>query len=265
LFEKRTEKSVVEEKFVPWTIQQTFVGVLLTLIPWLLLALGLSSLNTKTPGATTLSPTADLINAIFTFILASLVEGAFLIAPLYFAAHPFRSMAARWRRAFDALGFRRFHVSRALRWVIVLFLGILVLNFLYSMALGYLNTRFHLQIHTNDQVILQQSRAAPRTTYATLLASVFVAPFCEEIFFRSFVFAGFLRAMSVGWAIFLSSLIFAVAHADAGSFAVLFFIGLALAFLRWRTNSIWPGMLLHALNNGLGALLIVAAMQHPVS
>jgi len=265
LFEKRTEKSVVEEKFVPWTIQQTFVGVLLTLIPWLLLALGLSSLNTKTPGTTTLSPTADLINAFFTFILASLVEGAFLIAPLYFAAHPFRSMTARWHRAFDALGFRRFQRSSALRWVIVLFLGILVLNFLYSMALGYLNTRFHLQIHTNDQVILQQSRAAPRTTYATLLASVFVAPFCEEIFFRSFVFAGFLRAMSVGWAIFLSSLIFAVAHADAGSFAVLFFIGLALAFLRWRTNSIWPGMLLHALNNGLGALLIVAAMQHPVS
>jgi membrane protease YdiL (CAAX protease family) len=118
-----------------------------------------------------------------------------------------------------------------------------------------------MQIQTNDQVILQQSKAAPLTTYATLIASVFVAPFCEEIFFRGFAFAGFLRSMSVGWAVFLSALVFAVAHADAGSFAVLFFIGIALAFLRWRTNSLWPSILLHLLNNGLGALLIILEMH----
>lgn len=263
MFENRVEQKMIEEKSVPWTIQQTFLGILLTLIPWLLLALGLSNLHTNTSKGTALSPTVDLTNAFLTFVLASLVEGAFLIAPLYFASHPFRSMTARWRRAFDALGFRSFQLSNTLGWVIVLFVGILVLNFVYSALLGYLNTRFHLQIHTNDQVVLQESRYAPRTTYATLIASVFVAPFCEEVFFRSFVFAGFLRAMSVGWAVFLSALIFAVAHGDAGSFAVLFFIGLALAFLRWRTNSIWPGILLHAFNNGLGALLIVVAMQHP--
>jgi membrane protease YdiL (CAAX protease family) len=58
----------------------------------------------------------------------------------------------------------------------------------------------------------------------------------------------------------LSALIFAVAHADPGSFAVLFFIGLALAFVRWRTGSVWPGMLLHLLNNGIAALLIVLTM-----
>src|SRR2546427_7906163 len=39
-------------------------------------------------------------------------------------------------------------------------------------------------------------------------------------------------------------------------FAVLFIIGLALAFLRWRTKSLWPSIFLHFLNNGLGALLI---------
>ena len=52
-----------------------------------------------------------------------------------------------------------------------------------------------------------------------------------------------------------------VAHADVGSFAVLFVIGLALAFVRWHTKSIWPGMLLHMLNNGIGALSIILAMQ----
>jgi membrane protease YdiL (CAAX protease family) len=264
LFEKRVEegdeKGIVEEKSVPWTIQHTLAGIILTLVPWLLLAFGLSSLNTKTSHATHLAPTVDLVNAIIVFILASLIEGAFLIAPVLVARHSFRLMADRWHKTWAALGLRRFHWVSAL-WVAVLFAGILVLNSLYGLAISYLNARFHIQIQTNDQVILQQSRTAPFTTYATLLASVLIAPFCEEIFFRGFVFAGFLRAMSPGWAIFLSALVFAVAHADPGSFAVLFFIGLALALLRWRTNSLWPSVLLHLLNNGLGVLLIVLAMR----
>ena len=58
----------------------------------------------------------------------------------------------------------------------------------------------------------------------------------------------------------LSSLLFAIAHLDPGSFAVLFIIGLALAFLRWRTNSLWPGILLHAINNGVAALEVILVM-----
>ncbi len=258
---KEVEKRDEEKSVVPWTPQQTLLGILFTLVPWLALAFSLSSLNTRTSHPAPLPPNVDLVNAIITFILASLIEGAFLIAPFYIAGRSFRQLPERWRRACDALGLRKFHVASALPWVIGLFLGILVLNLLYGLLISYLNTHFHMQIQTNDQVILQQSKAAPLTTYATLIASVFVAPFCEELFFRAFAFAGFLRAMSVGWAVFLSALVFAVAHADAGSFAVLFFIGIALAFLRWRTNSIWPSILLHLLNNGLGALLIILEMH----
>ena len=135
--------------------------------------------------------------------------------------------------------------------------AIFAVNFLYS----YVITTFHLNLQTNDQVILERSKQAPLTIYATLFAAVFIAPFCEEVFFRGFVFPGLRRAMPVGWAIMLSSLLFAVAHADPGSFAVLFIIGLALAFLRWRTGSIWPGMILHMLNNGIGAVSIILVMQ----
>ena len=141
--------------------------------------------------------------------------------------------------------------------IVLLFLTFYFVNGFYQ----YVITVFHLNLQTNDQVILQQSKEAPLTTYATLVASVLVAPICEETFFRGFVFAGFLNRMPVVVAILLSSLLFAVAHADLGSFAVLFFIGLALAFVRWRTRSGWPGILLHLLNNGIGALVIVLVMQ----
>jgi membrane protease YdiL (CAAX protease family) len=257
---QKTDDALVEDKSdaVPWTIQETFLGILATLVPWIVLVVGLSNLGGGKPARTTpLSPQTDLSSAIIIFIFSSVIEGAFLIAPLYFAYRAFRSFASRWRLAMRALGLRGFSFGKAFAWIIVLAVAILAVDNLYQ----YVITALHLNLQTNDQVILERSKYAPISTYATLLAAVLVAPICEEIFFRGFVFSGLRRAMPPGWAIFLSALIFAVAHADPGSFAVLFIIGLALAFLRWRTRSLWPGIALHFINNGLGALAIVLAMQ----
>jgi membrane protease YdiL (CAAX protease family) len=251
---------VVEQKLeqTPWSLRQTLIGASLTLVPWILLALGLASLNTSGKPAHPhhLSPQADLLSAIVTFLFSVLVEGAFLIAPLYFANRAVPAFGNHRLAVLNALGFRRFQWVGALSLIVVLFLAFYLVNGSYQ----YVITVFHLNLQTNDQVILQQSKEAPLTTYATLIASVVVAPICEETFFRSFVFAGFLNRMPVAVAVLLSSFLFAIAHADLGSFAVLFFIGLALAFVRWRTHSIWPGILLHLLNNGIGALVIVLIM-----
>ncbi len=240
-----------------WTIQQTLTGILFTLVPWLALALGLASLNVRGVRTTPLAPSVDLANAFVVFVFSSLIEGAFLIAPLVIVLRILRGVPNRLKQAWYALGLRRFRVGEAISWIIVLFLGIYAINLAYQSLI----VAFHLPIQTNDQAILNGAKTAPLTTYATLIASVVVAPFCEEVFFRGFVFMGLLRAMSPVWAILLSAFIFALAHADPGSFAVLFIIGIALAFLRWRTRSLWPGILLHFLNNGVGAILIVLVMS----
>ena len=251
---------MVEQKLeqTPWTLRQTLTGLFFTLVPWMILALGLAGLNSsgKPTQPHHLSPQADLVSAIVTFLFSVLVEGAFLIAPFYFANRTVPNFGNHRRSVLHALGFRRFQWVSALGMIVLLFLTFYFVNGFYQ----YVITVFHLNLQTNDQVILQQSKEAPLTTYATLIASVLVAPICEETFFRSFVFAGFLNRMPAAVAILLSSLLFAIAHADLGSFAVLFFIGLALAFVRWRTRSIWPGILLHLLNNGVGALVIVLIM-----
>lgn len=246
-----------ETEKAPWTIQQTFLGVLLTIVPWIVLAIFLTQLNGGNVSARPLPARLDLISAIVTFILTAIIEGAFVIAPLYFANAAFRSTTLHTRLALRALGFRSFSIGRTFLMIVIFLVAILFVNDLYQ----YIITTLHLNLQTNDQVLLQRSKDAPFTTYATLIGAVFIAPFCEEIFFRGFVFPGLLRGMSVGWATVISSLLFAVTHADPGSFAVLFIIGLALAFLRWRTNSIWPGIMLHALNNGLAAIVIILSMQ----
>lgn len=252
---------VSQPKFipVPWTDKQTFNGVFFTVIPLLALDVGLSFLNTGSTTVTKpLSLQLDWVNAIVTFVLSALLEGAFLIAPYCYARITRgRSMLTEIRSIPSLLGFRRFNIVRSLLLVIVLFLFVLVINEVYQFFI----TIFHLNLQTNDQVVLDRGKSAPITTYATLLVAVIVAPFCEEVFFRSFVFMGLRNGMPLLWAIVFSALIFGVAHADIASFPVLFFIGLALAVVRWQTDSIWPGMILHALNNGLSALLIVLAMH----
>ncbi len=251
---------MIEQKIeqVPWTTQQTFNGVFFTLVPWITFTVALSFFNTHTTTSSKLSPQLDVINAIITFLFSTVVEGAFLIAPYLYARRTTHADLPPRRSIGQTLGFRGFNIWQVIPLLIALMLVIIAVNGAYQ----YVITTLHLHIQTNDQVLLSEGKAAPISTYATLLAAVIVAPICEEIFFRSFVFMGLLRSMPLGVSVILSALIFAVAHGDPGSFAVLFIIGLALAFLRWRTQSIWPGIMLHMLNNGISALLIVITLIH---
>jgi uncharacterized protein len=267
---------LLEREFdqVPWTIQQTFASVLFTLLPWLtfsfLLTLGAASaqgmthtapVSPTTPQPTVFSPQQDITNAIVGLIIAIIGEGIFLIAPAYFTYrtthHELHPQRARWQTMLDTLGFRRFKILRSLGLVILFFLGLIIVNDLYDRLI----TVFHLQIQTNAQKVLEHGRLLPITTYTSLAAAVLIAPICEEVFFRSFTFMGLRNGMPLAQSIVISGLIFAVAHGDPGSFPVLFVIGLALAVMRWRTYSIWPGIILHTLNNGLSALLIILSLH----
>jgi CAAX protease family protein len=245
---------------VPWTIQQTIIGTVCTLVPWLFFVFALSGNAGSATHIRPLTPQKDLLNALLTFIISSLIEAAFLIAPLYYANRAARAITThlgRARRAVDFLGFRSFNPGLAFSWICILIVAIISVDNLYQFVI----TSLHLQLQTNDQVLLERSAAEPLTTYATLAVAVIVAPFCEEIFFRGFLFMGLQRGLPLGWAVLVSALLFAIAHGDPASAPVLFIIGLALAFLRWRTRSIWPGIMLHMLNNGIGAFTIILSMK----
>jgi membrane protease YdiL (CAAX protease family) len=81
-----------------------------------------------------------------------------------------------------------------------------------------------------------------------------LAPFVEEVFFRGFMFTVFARRMGVAWAALLDGVVFGLGHAggaEAIQLVALGAFGVALCLLYWRTQSIIPGMALHALNNSI--------------
>jgi membrane protease YdiL (CAAX protease family) len=96
-----------------------------------------------------------------------------------------------------------------------------------------------------------------RSSAALAGAAVFVcvvAPICEEFFFRGFLF-GAIKSLRGPWAAaIITAVLFGLVHAGSASAQYLIplaIFGLALALVRWRTDSIYPGMALHSLNNAL--------------
>lgn len=89
----------------------------------------------------------------------------------------------------------------------------------------------------------------------TLLAGAVLTPIGEELLFRG-VIANWLMRFGAWIAVPLSAMVFALAHGIDYVLPVAFVIGVVAALLLRATGSIWPGVIVHAVNNGYA---IVAA------
>lgn len=240
---------------VPWTFAQALWGICLTVLPLaaLLLAAQLTAAGNgagQAGAAKALTHAQDLSLAITTAISSTLVEAVFLIAPLYFALRRRAPGTSVWTGV-RALGLRGFSPRQTVAPFVT---GLLVV---YAFSLAY----DQLHVQTNAEALAQQAARAPLTTTATLLVAVVVAPICEEIFFRGYVFPAFTQKMPIWGAVVVTALIFGAVHVDKGSFLPLVVIGLVLAVLRWRSGSLWPGIIFHALNNGMAAIAILSVLR----
>ncbi len=100
------------------------------------------------------------------------------------------------------------------------------------------------------------SRALP--FLANALVVTLVAPFVEELLYRGLGF-GLLAPFVGSWpAIFITGVAFGLAHGLVLGLPVLTIFGVALGWLRWQTGSVVPGMIVHALFNGLALAAAVA-------
>jgi hypothetical protein len=86
---------------------------------------------------------------------------------------------------------------------------------------------------------------------------VLVAPLVEELFFRG-LGVGLLAFAGPSVAIGVPAVAFALAHGIPAALPTLLVFGGGLAWIRYRSESIWPCFLTHAAYNGV-ALAIAAA------
>jgi membrane protease YdiL (CAAX protease family) len=79
-----------------------------------------------------------------------------------------------------------------------------------------------------------------------------VAPVCEELFFRAFLYRVLRMRMSVWLAAGIDGLVFGLVHASSTSLTalpILAFLGIVFCYVYERTGTLFATIALHALNN----------------
>jgi membrane protease YdiL (CAAX protease family) len=144
----------------------------------------------------------------------------------------------------DAMGLRAF-APRSL-WLVA---GVVVASLAVSALLEPL-------LHAGREQGLEPERwdpdrAAPFLFNALIIVTV--VPFTEELFYRGLGCHVF-RPLGAWVAVVATALAFGLAHGILVGIPALGFFGLLLAWLRLRTESVWPCVLAHGVYNGLGIL-----------
>jgi hypothetical protein len=77
---------------------------------------------------------------------------------------------------------------------------------------------------------------------------------CEELMFRGYIQRQFERSIGVVWSIMLTGAIFGLYHIRFTQAIPLAVLGIYLAYVTWKTGSLWPAVAVHLANNGFAVI-----------
>jgi len=90
----------------------------------------------------------------------------------------------------------------------------------------------------------------PLALFILFLGGVAVAAVVEEMIFRGFLQQHLERIWKdITKAVLVTALFFAVIHFNLWWTIQIYFLGILLGYLAWRTNSVFPSIILHSINN----------------
>ncbi len=156
------------------------------------------------------------------------------------------------RADWTALGFSRSASSwllRAALWV----MGFLGVSFAWGMGLQAIG------IEPQQEIGLVVMESWPSAEAALMIGyGVAVAPLVEEVLFRGFLLPPLAARLGDRGGIALSALLFGMMHlADPQAVPPLVVLGAVLGWLRLRSGSLMPVLLLHVGNNAIAFLLLL--------
>jgi membrane protease YdiL (CAAX protease family) len=217
----------------PWTAPLALVlGLVLAAIGGLLVdlpaaALGVKLSSSQLPGGVEI---ADTVVQDICFVVAAVLCG---------------HLGGRAVRAWQ-LGLRPTGVRRAAGLIFLLLVGFFLFTVIWANALDVsVKEKLLEQLGANESAALLAASAALTTV---------VAPICEEVLFRGFIFRALSNWKGPWPAAILTGLVFGAVHAGSApavDLVPLAALGFGLCLLYWFTGSLYPCIVLHSLNNAI--------------
>lgn len=208
--------------------------------------------------------------------------GSFLLSSLFVAVYGFLSgseqdfeslpyvLASGFGLQFSALLawylFKQFTVyevhDQSLSWInavkigavgfVCVYLALMPTMLVWRAILDAIGVAYEFQL----PVLLVQNGGTPLEMSLMVCLIVVVAPVCEELVYRGFLFRYFNRRMSRELSIATASLIFALMHFNLYSFMPLFVLSIALCLVYRVSGNIVSSITVHALFNLVNVVMI---------
>ncbi len=152
------------------------------------------------------------------------------------------------------IGLGRSPQAGDLGWAILAGLAYFVV---FLVVISAVSAAFHINIDQKQELGFDNIVGSGKLLL-TFLSLVVFPPFVEETLFRGVLYTGFRKRTSFVQAALLTSVLFAAPHLFETSGGLLwvaaidtFILSLALCYLREKTKSLWPGIILHTIKNGV--------------
>jgi hypothetical protein len=139
---------------------------------------------------------------------------------------------------------------RAAGWMLLVLIGIWILGIVLDPFL-----------HAGEEqgLVPEEWRPEEAAPFAANLAvTVLFVPVVEELLFRGAGYSLLFARYGKGVALVGTAVLFGLVHGLVFALPLLVAFGLGLAWLRNRTDSVYPGMVLHGLFNGLAIVVAVS-------
>jgi uncharacterized protein len=160
----------------------------------------------------------------------------------------------------EALGLRL--VPNGPRRLLLVAAALVAAGALVSTLLTFVASWAHVSSHWSEWFDEQLAFGSVTAVAASVLGSVVLAPFFEEVVFRGILFASLRGALRPATAIVVSGAIFGGAH----GYGALGFVDVAWSGMLWawafeRTGSVLPGMAAHAITNLLVSITVFTLLR----
>lgn len=119
------------------------------------------------------------------------------------------------------------------------------------------------EFEASQMELIRQVLHADANIAFYLIVLALTPAFCEELLFRGYVQRQAERGLGAVGGILFSGIVFALYHLRFSQVLPLAALGVFMAYLVWRTGSIWPAIAVHFANNAVAVVMGAYIARHP--
>jgi membrane protease YdiL (CAAX protease family) len=227
-----------------WCNPLDWLGMISIVGIFALMGISQATIDGKKLDVVIMTPRNLIASAVIMVIFASIV-----IAAVWPRIKPSLWLGLRWKK-WPWI----FLIAPAVVWFVLTSLLLLNLS-------GY-NTWIEKMIgksSAQDAVKILQGSNDPLVLGLIIFSAVIIAPICEEIIFRGYLYPIAKKFGGTFIGIVFSALVFTGGHGNVAAILPIFLLGAILAFVYEKTGSIWASIAIHFCYNSLTVIILLAA------